>query len=210
MKIKSITPLHRRGLSVRNGDGDAVVRRSSEEGDGGSEISGIFNIISIKWCRDGANPLWKRGQENKEREKDLKELMETRGQRRRRRLKELKIKLRKKESAVDLSRSAALMIFSRFRDEVLSSIGRSCGALSILEKLASSHPRDVADAGFDFWSSHRSPQSAQRCKILQELNAPKYQFGNKKEEVTAIPDSFHYHQTRLGSGRWEWVSRDTI
>jgi hypothetical protein len=34
--------------------------------------------------------------------------------------------------------------------------------------------------------------------------------GNKNEEVTAIPDSFHYHQTRLGSGSWEWVSRDTI
>lgn len=42
---------------------------------------------------------------------------------------------RKKESAVDLSGSAALMIFSRFRDEVLSSIGRSCGALSILKRL---------------------------------------------------------------------------
>lgn len=32
---------------------------------------------------------------------------------------------RKKESAVDLSGSAALMIFSRFRHEVLSSIGHS-------------------------------------------------------------------------------------
>jgi len=52
---------------------------------------------------------------------------------------------RKKESAVDLSGSAALKIFSRFRDEVLSSIGRSCGALSILKRLMSSHPRDVGE-----------------------------------------------------------------
>ena len=52
---------------------------------------------------------------------------------------------RKKESAVDLSGSAALMIFSRFRDEVLSSIGRSCGALSNLKRPMSSHPRDVGE-----------------------------------------------------------------
>jgi hypothetical protein len=69
LKIKASTLLHfTEEDSVRNGDGDAVVRRSSEEGDGGSEISGIFNIINIKWCRDGADPLWKRGQENEERE----------------------------------------------------------------------------------------------------------------------------------------------
>ena len=69
-KIKHCTLLHfTEEDSVRNGDGDAVVQRISEEGDGGSEISGILNIISINWCRDGADPLWKRGQENKEREK---------------------------------------------------------------------------------------------------------------------------------------------